>query len=64
MRVTSDVVFLVDVDNTLLDSDRIVVDPKRHLEREFGFANADRYWAISMSRSYWRSDEPQPPKAA
>ena len=46
MRVTSDVVFLLDVDNTLLDNDRIVVDLKRHLEREFGVASADRYWAI------------------
>jgi len=46
MRVTSDVVFLLDVDNTLLDNDRIVVDLKRHLKREFGVASADRYWAI------------------
>jgi FMN phosphatase YigB (HAD superfamily) len=46
MRVTSDVVFLLDVDNTLLDNDRIIVDLKRHLEREFGVASADRYWAI------------------
>ena len=44
--MTSDVVFLLDVDNTLLDNDRIVVDLKRHLEREFGAASADRYWAI------------------
>jgi FMN phosphatase YigB (HAD superfamily) len=42
----SDVVFLLDVDNTLLDNDRIVVDLRRHLEREFGGANADRYWTI------------------
>jgi FMN phosphatase YigB (HAD superfamily) len=46
MRVTSDVVFLLDVDNTLLDNDRIIVDLKRHLQREFGVASADRYWAI------------------
>jgi ABC-type sugar transport system ATPase subunit len=29
-------VFLVDVDNTLLDNDRIQADLKRHLENEFG----------------------------
>jgi FMN phosphatase YigB (HAD superfamily) len=40
------VVFLVDVDNTLLDNDRIQNDLKRHLEREFGAACRDRYWAI------------------
>jgi FMN phosphatase YigB (HAD superfamily) len=42
----SSVVFLVDVDNTLLDNDRIQNDLKRHLEREFGPACRDRYWAI------------------
>jgi len=42
----SGVVFLVDVDNTLLDNDRIQDDLKRHLEREFGVASRDRYWAI------------------
>jgi len=40
------IVFLVDVDNTLLDNDRIQADLKRHLEREFGAATRDRYWAI------------------
>jgi FMN phosphatase YigB (HAD superfamily) len=39
-------VFLVDVDNTLIDNDRIQADLKRHLEREFGAACRDRYWAI------------------
>src|SRR6266403_2531267 len=39
-------VFLVDVDNTLLDNDRIQADLKRHLEREFGAACRDRYWSI------------------
>ena len=46
MRVTADVVFLLDVDNTLLDNDAIIVDLKRHLEREFGADSAGRYWAI------------------
>jgi len=42
----SSIVFLVDVDNTLLDNDRIQADVKKHLEREFGVACRDRYWAI------------------
>ena len=42
----SDVVFLLDVDNTLLDNDRIVDDLRRHLESEFGVASAHRYWTI------------------
>jgi len=43
---TLPIVFLVDVDNTLIDNDRIQNDLKRHLEREFGAACRDRYWAI------------------
>ena len=39
-----DVVFLLDVDNTLLDNDRIVADLREHLEREFGAVSAARYW--------------------
>jgi hypothetical protein len=44
--MTADLVFLLDVDNTLLDNDRIAADLRAHLEREFGVAGADRYWAI------------------
>ena len=40
------VVFLLDVDNTLLDNDRIIADLRRHLEHEFGAESAGRYWAI------------------
>lgn len=40
------VVYLVDVDNTLLDNDAIQSDLKDHLTREFGPAARDRYWAI------------------
>jgi len=40
------IVFLVDVDNTLLDNDRVQHDLQRHLEREFGAACRDRYWTI------------------
>lgn len=39
-------VFLLDVDNTLLDSDQLVADFKRCVEREIGAACATRYWAI------------------
>jgi FMN phosphatase YigB (HAD superfamily) len=40
------IVFLVDVDNTLLDNDRIQDDIQQHLELEFGAACRDRYWTI------------------
>ena len=42
----SPIVFLVDVDNTLLDNDEIQNDLRNHLEREFGPACRDRYWTI------------------
>jgi FMN phosphatase YigB (HAD superfamily) len=40
------VVFLVDVDNTLVDNDGIQQDLKDHLEQAYGIAARDRYWAI------------------
>ena len=40
------VVFLLDVDNTLLDNDRIIADLKAHLIQSFGAEREDRYWAI------------------
>jgi FMN phosphatase YigB (HAD superfamily) len=40
------VVFLVDVDNTLLDNDGIQQDLKDHLEHAFGLASRERYWRI------------------
>src|SRR5437667_34722 len=40
------VVFLVDVDNTLLDNDGIPQDLKDHLERSFGHASRERYLRI------------------
>jgi hypothetical protein len=46
MTTTDDVVFLLDVDNTLLDNDRVQDDLRNHLERDFGAASKDRYWAI------------------
>ena len=46
MGKRDEVVFLFDVDNTLLDNDRVNDDLLRHLEREFGAENRDRYRAI------------------
>jgi FMN phosphatase YigB (HAD superfamily) len=46
MKAPDDVVFLFDVDNTLLDNDRVIDDLRNHLEREFGRQNRDRYWEI------------------
>ena len=44
--MTANVVFFVDVDNTMLDNDRIIADLRRHLAVQFGPDCADRYWAI------------------
>ncbi|PYS10630.1 MAG: haloacid dehalogenase [Acidobacteria bacterium] len=41
-----DVVFLLDVDNTLLDNDRVSGDLKTYLDREFGTDCGDLYWMI------------------
>jgi FMN phosphatase YigB (HAD superfamily) len=46
MTLSHPIVFLVDVDNTLLDNDGIQQDLKDHLERAFGAAARDRYWRI------------------
>jgi FMN phosphatase YigB (HAD superfamily) len=40
------VVTLLDVDNTLLDNDRITDDLGRHLEGEMGPERAKRYWEV------------------
>ena len=40
------VVFLLDVDNTLLDNDRVAADLRRYLTREVGAERQERYWAI------------------
>ena len=40
------IVFLVDVDNTLLDNDSVQQDLKDHLERAYGRDARDRYWRI------------------
>ena len=42
----SDVVFLFDVDNTLLDNDQVTRDLRDHLAVEYGEEVRDRYFAI------------------
>jgi len=46
MSATPTVVFLFDVDNTLLDNDGVQADLSDHLARTYGAATRDRYWAI------------------
>jgi FMN phosphatase YigB (HAD superfamily) len=40
------IVFLFDVDNTLIDNDRVAADLKRHLKETVGEGCAQRYWDI------------------
>jgi len=42
----SSIVYLLDVDNTLLDNDRVVADLMRHLEKSVGEESARQYWGI------------------
>jgi FMN phosphatase YigB (HAD superfamily) len=42
----AETVFLLDVDNTLIDNDAIQAELSAHLEGAFGAACRDRYWAI------------------
>lgn len=46
MTPSHPIVFLIDVDNTLLDNDGVQQDLKDHLERTYGRAARDRYWRI------------------
>jgi len=41
-----EVVFLFDVDNTLLDNDRVTADLRRYLEQRFGLEVRERYFTI------------------
>src|SRR5258707_664630 len=40
------VVFLLDVDNTLLDNDQVIADLRQHLTEAFGVQRQEHYWAI------------------
>lgn len=46
MNDPSSIVFLFDVDNTLLDNDRVHADLDRHVARLFGADAAKTYWEI------------------
>ena len=45
-EMNSQIVFLFDVDNTLLDNDHIIADLKRHLGQRVSAERAQHYWAI------------------
>jgi FMN phosphatase YigB (HAD superfamily) len=42
----ANVLFLFDVDNTLLDNDRVAADLKRHLQMEVGREGSRLYWSV------------------
>lgn len=44
--MSDEFVFLLDVDNTLLDNDRVQADLQKYLDREVGHERCKRYWAI------------------
>jgi FMN phosphatase YigB (HAD superfamily) len=46
MTNSNEVVFLFDVDNTLLDNDMVTADLRRYLEQKFGPEVRDRYFTI------------------
>jgi FMN phosphatase YigB (HAD superfamily) len=46
MPETAGTVFLLDVDNTLLDNDRVIEDLREHLTTHFGNELQRRYWEI------------------
>jgi hypothetical protein len=46
MTGTPNVVFLFDVDNTLIDNDRVQAHLKEHLAQTYGAATRDRSWEI------------------
>lgn len=48
--MADDIVFLIDVDNTLLDNDRVQHDLRVYLAQEFGVEGRDRYWDIYTAR--------------
>ena len=46
MPGTNEVVFLLDVDNTLLDNDQVGADLRHHLTIAFGAERQERYWVL------------------
>jgi len=45
-RKAKRLVFLFDVDNTLLNNDRVIEDLRNHLRSEVGRTKCERYWTI------------------
>jgi FMN phosphatase YigB (HAD superfamily) len=50
MTQPAPLVFLLDVDNTLLDNDGVIADLKQHLTQAFGVERQQRYWKIFEER--------------
>jgi FMN phosphatase YigB (HAD superfamily) len=48
MTQAHDIIFLFDVDNTLIDNDRIQNHLREHLAENYGAAARDRYWEILL----------------
>lgn len=46
MKNVPNIVFLLDVDNTLLDNDRFAADLSARLDGAFGIAERNRYWNL------------------
>ncbi len=46
MTGMADIVFLFDVDNTLLDNDRVQADMGVHLAKYYGQSTRDRFWEL------------------
>ena len=46
MTTPPTIVFLFDVDNTLLDNDGVQADLSEHLARTYGAPTRDRYWTL------------------
>ena len=73
MSATSSLAVLFDVDNTLLDSDRVIDDFRRHLATAFGEDQQKHYWSIFeeiqaklgyadyLAHARYRCDNPKDP---
>jgi len=46
VAINSEIVFLFDVDNTLLNNDQVADDLKQHLTSKVGPSSSQRYWEI------------------
>jgi hypothetical protein len=53
-------VFMLDIDNTLLDTDRFTADLSTRLDSSFGRLERERYWAHYATQSDGLSIDPTP----